>query len=161
MAPSESSNGLLLIIERDQAKQLFGAKGDEPLMEFLSSFVADESNATNILDLQQRWRNLHSAFCGGDDSTEAGSPPLNQCILGGRPLSSDDEKMIVRLVRPDVIQHIANASNEFDIEASKGHYESENSDADWEAGRSLLENVLQHFRTAAEKRAAVVFFVTF
>jgi hypothetical protein len=77
-------------------------------------------------------------------------------------MNSNEEEMMARLVRPDVVQYIAAAAEELDIDALQGFFEpSEDSGLDWDSGRPLVQKILRHFRSAAEKRAAVVFWVTY
>ena len=158
------ADGLLLVCERDDAKRLFGAKSDETLVAFFDEVLSDPAklNYGRALGLRSKWLAIHACFCDGDTDRTAGSLPLNQIILGGRPLGSGDH-LQATFVRPDLVPHIVSALCEFgeeDVNRCLQVYNSNNPEGAVELGeiRSLIEAIRKTFEVAASLRAAVVFY---
>ena len=157
------SNGLLLVCERDDAKRIFAARSDEALTEFFKEYLSDSKNLDQdrTLDLQSKWLAIHACFCGGSTDSSAGDLPLNQIILGGRPLGSGSQFQAI-LVRPDFVPHIVAALESFKQETAEQAFQifqsgESQSTATFEEVWSLIGKIEILFETAAELRAAVVF----
>jgi hypothetical protein len=167
----ESKQGVLLAFPRDDAKKLFAAKGDEALSEFLSEYLGQLKD-DQVVGLRGQWHAVHAVLCDGDLAANGGSMPLNQVILGGRPLYSGADR-IVRLVRPDLVGHAAIAMKELDDNDLKSTFDSVDlaelcqlSPADREATdsdtvRSLIQAIAEFYDQAAQQGAAVVFYADF
>lgn len=164
MSEFNPSDGLLLICQRDDAKRLFVAKSDEALAEFFDEFLSDSNhlNQDDVLDLKSIWRAVHACFCHGSADSDAGELPLNQVILGGRKLGSGSQFQVA-FVRPDLVPHIVTALDGFTMETAEKSFQvfqSANSqrptvfDTVW----SLIGDIGNLFRRAAELKAAVVFY---
>ena len=170
---NDPKDGLLLVFPRDDAKQLFAARGDEALAAFLSEHLAQPSDSQpEQLGLQRLWHLIHTLLCDGDHAEDGGTMPLNQVILGGRSLYTGDDR-IVRLVRPDIVGHAASALKQLDHDALNTTFQSidltevchlnsgDDATLKFDSIRSLINKTTDLFENAASQGAAVVFYADF
>jgi len=157
------TNGILFLLGRDNAKRVFAARDATLLQQELTEIAAAEDAI--VVDCQGNWEMLHRLLGDGSLDPQGGELPLNHCVLGGRPMDAGDA-MIVRLVRPDRVTHIATALAELDAADVQRRFETAAAAADEptdEAAQqrlsSLLGRVTELYDTAARERAAVVFCV--
>ena len=143
-------NSWLLALERDDAKNLFAAKGNEALSSYLDQFISQPSNPDAKLELGQHWRDLNHVLSDQGSNDELSARSL--ALLNGRALFQGDER-IVNLVRPDVVRHVAGALAQFSVNDAK----SEADDVDIESIWPIVEKVTKFYEAAAERGAAVVF----
>ena len=163
MSQYDSTKGWLIIFERDDAKQLFGAPDDDALQSVIESKMAT-GQGRRVLSLDGIWKSLHGCLCDGDANSGAGDFPLNQCILGGRSLASG-RAFQAFMIRPDVVQHIVaeferSSPDRFEQAFQKLINTGETEASSWPVHAQALEKIKQCFTAAAELRAAMVFFVS-
>lgn len=154
IGPTVLKQGILMAIDRDGAKSLFGARGDNALRDFLIERVADEAiwKEKSAISFQGHWRAIAACLNQID-----GNAQLDQCILGGRPMYHGAE-MTVTLVRPDLVPHLADglavvADNAFSAQLPA----SQDREAVW----ATFLQMKQLFQSAAEDRHAIVFAVEY
>ena len=150
--PSVLKRGVLFALDRDGAKDLFGARGDDALREFVSRLASNASIWSEKLavDCGEKWQVIDR--CLGEMKSEA---QLDQCILGGRPMFQGTE-MAVILVRPDLVPHLASGLEGVSADALHGALPADQDFADVHA--TFLQ-IRQLYRSASEQRAAIVFAV--
>jgi|GEM_PF-2707491 len=131
-------DGYLIILERDNAKAFFGHRDDADRLEFINELLSNADVPKT--SLQGKWQALHDSLA----AIEIEDSVLAQCVLGGRPMHQGDD-FHVCLVRPDVVQFIAEQSKSVDLSP----LDDEVSD--------LAKATFETFSKAVELRAAVVF----
>ncbi len=104
------NGGFLLILSRDDAKSLFGCRGDQAVHDFVVSLLAKET--TLALTLHDRWQPLARCFGNGSADLASGPPPLGWCF-GERSMYRGIDRVIA-LVRPDMVAHVATALEDID-----------------------------------------------
>lgn len=95
---------MFFVLDRDRAKQLFGARTPEVLEEFISELLRDET--VKVLATGPEVLQLHRELIG--DEGEEGTYPLNHAVLGGREMNAGEARQVL-LKRPDMAGHIATA----------------------------------------------------
>lgn len=130
-------DGYLIVLERDNAKAFFAHREDEPRLEFVNELLGNADVPKT--SLQGKWQSLHDALA----AVEIDDSVLAQCVLGGRPMHQGDDYHVC-LVRPDVVQFIAEQSKSVDL-ATLGEVSD------------LAKEAFAAFLQAVELRAAVVF----
>ena len=164
----DPKQGLLLVFPRDDAKKFFAARGDELMAEFLTEHIGTRAEELPYLSMEGLWHAVHALVCDGATEPDGGEMPLNHVVFGGRPMYSGDDK-IVRLVRPDIVGHVAKAMKDLQpsvieqtlagINLSDLSTTDEHRDAiSKESLLGLLTRVSDLYDKAAEQGAAVVFF---
>lgn len=97
--------GYLIALSREDAKLVFSAKGDEALSTAVDQLLHSEPirQSGYQLDCGTSWQRSHDTLAAivGDD-------PLDQVLLGGRPLYHGDDRSVC-LVRPDLVRPLAAA----------------------------------------------------
>lgn len=103
-------NGYLIALTRDLAKRVFAQKDDENLRQLLDELRTDKGlkQSGRILELGTLWDPLHRCLTEGELNPEAGEPPLNLAVLGGKQLHQGDD-YAAGLVRPDMTNYVAEA----------------------------------------------------
>ena len=130
--------GVLIVLERDDAKTFFGQREDAPRLKYLEDLLS--RSGVVWTSLNGNWQATHDALCG----IEVDESFLDQCLLGGRPLHQGDDYHVV-LVRPDVVAFIAGQLSQIDESKLVPEVVQD------------VKAVSETYRTAAERRAAVVF----
>ncbi len=131
-------DGYLFVLERDAAKTFFGHRDDQTRLDFIQELLGQDEVVKQSLTGQ--WQAVHDALA----AVEIEDSVLSQCVLGGRPMHQGDDYSVC-LVRPDVVQFIADQSKQL-------------------ASAGLPENVVdlatstgEIYQEAANRRGAVVF----
>ncbi len=154
------AEGALVALDRDRAKQLFGARGSDALKAFLAELVESEPPGQDgrIVCCRGMARPLQEVLDTCPSVDDDSRPALQQAIWGGRPLS-DEPDLQVRLVRPDLVPHVAEALANLNIDAVVEHLPT---DALQGEGRDRARRVLGQLRRlyadAARERWAVALF---
>ena len=148
--------GVLLVLDRDRAKEIFAAREPANLLEFIKTQAGDGSlvDAGFVLDLQGSGDRLQNQLVDPALTSDDLRPVLEATLLGGRPLA-DEQGFQVRLVRPDLVRQIASALDTIDGPTFAAQW-PESADQ----SRNViaeLDSIRQLYRRAAEARAAVVF----
>lgn len=104
----ELAEGCLVVLPRDEAKQFFGHRQDEPRLEFIHELLGNDG--IQRCGCNSQWQAIHDALSG----VELANSVLGQAILGGRPLHQGDDYHVL-LVRPDVVAFIAQQLNDVDL----------------------------------------------
>lgn len=102
--------GFLILIDREDAKKLFAQKESEGIRKFVEQLTQSKEyrSAQRVLDLGTHWDGIHRCLTEGTLDPEAGEPPLNQAVLGGKRVMSTDD-YVVSFVRPDMTPYVAEA----------------------------------------------------
>ena len=143
---------VLISVDRDGAKSLFAARGDDALRDFVSNLVVEPSiwSEGSAVDCQGHWRVIDQ--CLGEVK---GDGQLQQCLLGGRPMYQGSELTVI-LVRPDLVPHLAGELDKVEDEAFRALVPADANCADVHATFLQLREL---YRSAAERRHAIVFAV--
>ena len=156
-------SGIHLSLDRERAKQVFAQKSEAGLRQAVLELLAESDGAPQIATSGTLWPVLHRCLSDGTLEPSGGEMPLNQCILGGRPLPSPPGQPTV-LVRPDLVTHVGAALDGLDeawlgtqlCELPDGAAEESLSAASlWEC----LQRIRALFQSAARNRNAVLFAV--
>ncbi len=150
--PTVLKRGVLFAVDRDRAKSLFAARGDDALRDCIRDFAAAESiwSENSAIDCEGNWQAIDASL-----SAMEGKAQLDHCLLGGRPMYQGSE-MTVTLVRPDLVPHLANLLAEVEDDALR---ESLPADVDFADLQATFVKIRELYRFAVEHRAAVVFAV--
>lgn len=155
------ASGLLVVLHRDRAKEVFGSRDPSRLMQVLEDIVSSAGDS-DVVSCDGHWKILHRVLGDGSLTPDGGDLPLNQCVLGGRPLDAGDA-MTVRLVRPDMVVHIATALAQLTSTDLESRFETAVAAADsaeeanLEIVTLLVDRLRSIFEAAARDRAAVAF----
>ncbi len=116
------SQGVLLALSREEAKQLFAAREPIALRQFLGARLSDrppvleEAEAdTSFAICDDQWQQIQRVLAQSEVADDSMQPALRQCLTGGRILC-DSEDLTVWLVRPDMVPHVAHALQSLDAE---------------------------------------------
>ncbi|MEM7315018.1 MAG: DUF1877 family protein [Planctomycetota bacterium] len=155
------SGGYLFELVRDNAKEFFGLRGDEPVRDYVVNLSQAEN--VNKLKLDSHWETLARLFSNGTLDPSAGEPPLQWCFLGGRPMFQGDQSSVM-LVRPDMVRHVAEALADADTCWLKSRVEKLTATADGpieitDDVASMLPQLRDFYNQSAEAGSAVVFAV--
>ena len=144
--------GVLLAIDRDGAKSLFGARGDDALRDFISRLATESSiwSEQSAVDCQGNWQIIDQCLGQMENGAQ-----LQQCLLGGRPMYQGSE-MTVTLIRPDLVPHLASGLDGVDDEALRKSLPADQDFADMYATFQHLRDL---YRSAAGQRLSIVFAV--
>ena len=153
-----------LALDKDEAKQVFGRRTDQEKHRFLSELFESLKDSHRCCESGDLWNLLHRCLAGGTLQPDGGEYPLNQCVLGGRPLTTSSDQVTL-MVRPDLIPHLverlADVSKDWLREQYEridpSEYELEKSEEEFERVWTCLEAVRDFFGRAALDRRAVVF----
>lgn len=130
--------GVLIVLERDDAKAFFGQREDAARLEFINAAL--ERADIVAKSLSGNWQATHEALT----SIDLEESFLDQCILGGRPMHQADDYRIV-LVRPDIAAFIAEQLTQIEESSLPPGVVDD------------VKVVAEAYKTAAERKAAVVF----
>jgi hypothetical protein len=155
------SGGILIELARDNAKEFFGLRGDEPVRDYVVNLLGTDD--VSMLRMEGHWETLARVFSNGTLDPKAGEPPLHWCFIGGRPMHQGESSMIL-LVRPDMTRHVAEALADADTCWLKGKADTLTATADGsvevtEDVASMLPQLRDFYNQAAEAGSAVVFAV--
>lgn len=130
--------GVLIALERDDAKAFFGQREDQARLAFVAELLS--RGDVTAKSLHGKWSALHDALA----AIELEQSFLEQCILGGRPLHQGEDHHVM-LVRPDVVGFIAEQLAQIEMSSLSGDLAAD------------MEVVVQTYQHAAQQNAAVVF----
>ena len=150
------ARGVLLFLDRDQAKQLFAARQPEPLREFLVSLIenSEQRQTARVIDLANLWQSIQETLVHPDVvADEMDRQGLAFCLLGGRPLPGEPA-LVARLVRPDIVPQLSATLASVDQDRLAAHW---NDAATLPQATRVFHAVCQLYETAAAAKAAVVF----
>lgn len=145
------SNGPIhFAVPREAAKEVFSRNTSDDLQSLLFSWRNDEDRQQANLNLPASadWKKWHELFATDLQKTEENAA-LAFVFLGGRELPSD-ESAVARLIRPDLIAHVAVALERIDRQQFSSLL-NEQAAAD-------LNELQEFFEAAAAARSAVVFY---
>jgi hypothetical protein len=105
-----SGRGVLFALTPEDTRELLALVGDDAavagrLGSGLEAQLAGDDHAA----LDRSWDAIHRCLTDGELLCENGTFPLNRCILGGRPLLSDDAEEIVVLTAADEVPAVSEA----------------------------------------------------
>lgn len=143
---SSLKQGMLVVLDRDRAKQLFGAREPAKLREVLNQLATDSQwvNSERMVTLDAQAELLQELLSSGDND----EPALDQAILGGRPLA-DEPSLRVRVVRPDMVAHVASALQAFRASPRAGQGSAHQAE--------ILTRIEKLYAQAVDEAGAVAF----
>jgi hypothetical protein len=161
-------SGAHIILTREDAKRIFAESGDNAVRKVVTEIRGSKKHrdAKLVLETGTAWDAIHRCLTEGTLDAGAGEFPLNHTILGGRALHQGKE-FEARLVRPDMVPHIAEALHhlkreDFHVSYLKidpADYGKALSEKDFDILWNSLQQVRQLFEDAAGERCAVLFTV--
>jgi hypothetical protein len=102
--------GVLFALTDDDSTALLALAGDD---DAVSGFVADDIEERLTGDdhaaLDKAWDAIHRCLTDGELLFENGTFPLNRCILGGRPLMSDEANELALFTAADEVPAVSAA----------------------------------------------------
>jgi len=154
MPPRDFRSGVALAFDRDESKELFGAREPEMLRRVLDQQLqqAERWQTDRAVDCERLAESLQAALSECELPNEALRPALDQTLLGGRPLG-DDAQLRIRVVRPDIVPHIAAILDPLSDATVLGDEAGEQA----ERLARVLSAVRRLYRVAAAEKSAVVF----
>jgi hypothetical protein len=158
--PDALAQGVLLALDRDRARMLFGAREPLSLQETVCELVTCESlwEERDALALEGRGPAIQRVLDAVPLSDLDTRPLLAQTLTGGRPLA-DQDPWHVFVVRPDVVPQVADALAKIDVADLQRTVTAGNSEAGGARTIALLAEILEFYRRAAERRSAVAYCV--
>ncbi len=145
-------SALLVLVQRDPAKQLFSHRDPEQLILFLRELLA--SDDVTLLSLPVSWSNYDSVFHGAEGERAT----LQWAITGGRLLAGLDIATAgptVQLKRPDIVAQLSQAIADFGAEAVSELPEAIGELP--EADTNFVSDLASFYREGADGQAAVLF----
>ena len=152
-----TSQGCLMALGRAEAKRVFSTR-DPQLLPPLMVALREELGDTNRVAACECWEALHRCFSDGTLDPQAGEPPLNLVILGGRHLYPHDDGHAV-VVRPDMVGHIARALKQLpeDWLSKRLQIIEDGADVAHKSLPAELQSVSAIYQTAADEGCCIVF----
>ena len=161
--------GWYLILNREEAKQLFAAREDTAVRDVVENLLkrrtAQKDDTT--LDCGGLWDPIHRSLTDGTLDPEGGRFPINHCVLGGKQLFKGDAFEVV-VVRPDIVPHVAEAIHGLKrVEVQENYrsisaddYGKQPTDEEFDLVWNMLSQVRILFEDAADNRDAILFAVS-
>lgn len=96
--------GLLLVLGREDAREVFEAARNDRIVESVDGLLSRLEESGGVEEIGTGWAVLHATLVAAGGNSEEVSFTLSQCLLGGRSLGG--EKTIAMFVRPDLVLHV-------------------------------------------------------
>jgi len=157
--------GIHLAIDRDEAKRVFGFRDENDRLQFLHEELEEKLLGTpRGCETDKAWEAIHDCLTIDPGDPADGAPPLEQTVLGGRPLYGGEDHYLL-LVRPDLVPIIAAGLESIDRVELRRRYDSLATGADegkhgeehFEYVWSRFERLREFYRRAAAEGHAVLF----
>jgi hypothetical protein len=159
-------NGLsrrVLRTGQDDADRLRTSSSDEERLEIVQAEIEETWDEEWLCEVDKAWDAIHRCLTDGSLTRDAGSTPLNLCVLGKFLFDGDDYLMI--LIDPQQVRDVASAIADWDEARLRSGYEriseadygGEKSQDDFGYTRSGFSEVQRFFRKAADAERWVVF----
>jgi hypothetical protein len=97
--------GVLFALTEEQAQRFLGAQDDEEVRALVEE-VEEAWDEHYLQQTDKAWDAIHRCLSDGTTNFEAGTYPLNRCILGGKHLYEGDD-YIVAFVPPAEVRDVA------------------------------------------------------
>lgn len=158
--------GYLILLDREDSKQLFAQKEPASLQKFVMDLTQSKTvrAAQRVLELGTTWDGIHRCLTEGTLEPDGGEPPLNHAILGGKQMLNNDE-CLVSLVRPDMALYVAEAVS--DVRYDDFHkkylaidpqdYGQALSEKDFEKIWVVFQQLVLFYETGAQDLSAILF----
>jgi hypothetical protein len=162
--------GVHFALTEEQANRLKSVEGDDELvLSIVQDDIEEAWDAAHLCESDKAWDAIHRCLTGGTLDPDAGSYPLNLCILGGKQLHSGDH-YIVSFVSVDQVRDVARGLESITQEWFRNQYFSMDPqtygspEAPWgeeyfEYTWSNFEDIRTFYRRAAADGRAVIFSV--
>jgi hypothetical protein len=157
----------------DEADALLAAPDTDDRIELLESLYESADADDRILSVDKSWDAMHRVLCGGWLDATHGDAALRPCVIGGQPLSDQDD-WIISYVPPDLVPRVAAAiapltrdwfrAQYFALDRNPPgplvhRYDADLTDDDFEYTWSYFTEVRDFYARAAARRLATVFAV--
>jgi len=161
-----SGPGFHILLNREDAKKLFAQREPEAIRALVKQLTEskDYKQQERVLDCGTAWDTIHRCLTDGTLDPTGGEPPLNNAVLGGRPLYKTDE-FIVALVRPDMAPFVSEALGDIKYDVMHEAYLKIDpkdycrplNEKDFEKAWIIFQKMRQFYETAAQDLDAMIF----
>jgi len=159
------ARGVHFALSQDEENRLLVAQDDDEIMEIIEE-IEEEWKEGLYQETDSAWAAIHRCLGDGTLDPEAGSYPLNKCILGGRQLY-ESEDYFVSYINKAEASDVANALQGIDegwlraryFELDPDDYGQMPSEEDFEYTWSWFEPLKDFFQRAAKGGRSVIFTV--
>ncbi|MPY70772.1 MAG: DUF1877 family protein [Alphaproteobacteria bacterium] len=154
-----------------QRETLLSFADDEGRWDYVRSVIEVEWDRKHLQETDKAWDPIHRCLTEHPPGVEeldpdAGTPPLNLCIMGGRQLMEDEYDYIIRLIEPEQVSPLAEAMWPLDEEWFARKYRVHCKDAWPEYGEehcgyawAYFEDLKYFFRRMAPRGRPIIFTV--
>jgi hypothetical protein len=157
--------GVLFALTNEQERALLGAHNDDDLKECIEE-IEESWDEETLQETDKKWDAIHRCLSDGSLNLEAGTYPLNRCILGGRHLYKGDD-YIIAFVSAAEVRDLARVLPEVTQDEFRERYDSLTttdyegfvSSDDFEYTWWYFEEIRDFYQRAAEAKRSVVFTV--
>jgi hypothetical protein len=102
--------GVLFALSADDSTALLARAGDDDAVAgYVAGDIEERLTGDDHADLDKSWDAIHRCLTDGELDFASGSFPLNRCILGGRPLTSDQAEEIAVFTAADEVPAVSAA----------------------------------------------------
>ncbi|MEO8702794.1 MAG: DUF1877 family protein [Kofleriaceae bacterium] len=159
------SLGVLFAITDKTVAELLAADDDDEIVEIIAG-IEEAWDKNFLCETDKAWDAMHRALSDGTLDYEAGTPPLNRALLGGRQLCEGDDNIVV-LVEKAEVPEVARALAAIDAAEMRRRYNEivprdyapEYGDDDREYTVTNFLDVVKLYQRAAKAKRAVIFTV--
>jgi hypothetical protein len=157
--------GVFFALTEEQSTRLSSALDDDELMGIIEE-IEEEWDEDNLAECDKAWDAMHRCLSDGTLDGNAGSYPLNRCVLGGKSLHEGND-YIVCLVSPPEVRDVAAALAPLTEQWFRDRYFSvvpndyclNYGEEDFQYTWDWFQGVRDLYRKAAEQGKAVAFTV--
>ncbi|MDJ0976056.1 MAG: YfbM family protein [Planctomycetota bacterium] len=159
------TRGVFFALDAADTARLLAASSDDDVRFLIQEEIEERWDTDWLDETDSAWDAMHR--CLGDGTLGPGSPPLGQCVLGGRHLH-EGRDYIVSYLSPAEVQEVAAALEGIDeawmraqfARLASTDYEGEMDEADFEYTWSYFGGARELYRKAAQAGRSMVFTVS-
>lgn len=161
-----TARGVLFAITDEDREALIGMDDDAAVADYVSEVIEERWERELLAETDKAWDAMHRCLTDGRLEFDNGTFPLNRCILGGRPLTSGEDCLVI-LTEPQEVPAVSTALDgvtrewfaaayqRIDPESYDGQHGPEDLDYTW----NWFQGVRDLWRQAAATGRAVIFTV--
>ena len=102
--------GVLFALSADDSTALLALAGDDDAVTgYVAADIEERLTGDDHVALDKAWDAIHRCLTDGELDFANGTFPLNRCILGGRPLTSDESEEIAVLTAAAEVPAVSEA----------------------------------------------------
>ena len=160
-----TARGVLFAVTSDDERRLLAAGDDDAVGELVEE-IEERWEDGFVAETDKAWDAIHRALTDGRLRYDAGEPPVNRAILGGRLLTSGEDGLVVYTPAADVAAVSAALAEVSEAQFADGYwridpadYGPEHGDEDLAYSWDYFAGVRELWRAAAAADRAVIFTV--